>query len=119
MGLEQARIRQDARYALDTEHTAPPRAAVDDLELEPTQRVGDDESLGRRESADLAGPTAEEAPPTALGVRSRACRRTGVTMPELAEPSEEPVTPGRALQAIDLIGPEWDEDAGGHWVSLR
>ena len=102
---------------MDTEHPAPPRAAVDDLELEPTPCVGDDEGLGPRESADLVGPTAEEAPPTALGLRP--CRRSGVTMPELAEPSEEPVTPGRALQAIDLIGPEWDEDAGGHWVSLR
>ena len=72
MGLEQAPIRQDARYALDTENTASPRAAVDDLELEPTQRVGDDEGLGRRESRDLAGRAAEEAPPTALSVWRRA-----------------------------------------------
>ena len=87
------------------------------MELERTQRVGDDEGLGRGESADLAGPSVEEAPPTALGLRP--CRRGGVTMPELAEPSDKPVAPRRALQAIDLMGPEWDEDAGDHGLSLR
>ena len=102
---------------LDAEYTASPRAAVDDLELEPTRHVGDDEGLGRCQSAELAGSTIEEAPPTALGLRP--CRRGGVTMPELAEPSDKPVAPRRALQAIDLMGPEWDEDAGGHGLSLR
>ena len=58
---------------LDVEnHTAPPRAAVDDLELELARRVGDNEGLGRRESRDLAGRAAEEAPPTALSVWRRA-----------------------------------------------
>ena len=117
MGLERTRIWQDAEYALDAEHTAPSRAAVGGLELEPTRRVGDDEGLGRRESADLAGSTVEEAP--ALGMRRRLCRRGGVTVPEVAEPSEHPVAPGRALQAIDLMGPKWDEDGGRHGLSLE
>jgi hypothetical protein len=43
-------------------------AAVDDLELEPTHGVGDDQGAGCRESAELAGPTAEEALQAALGV---------------------------------------------------
>ena len=102
---------------MDVESTTPSWAAVGDLELEPTRRVGADEGLGHGESADLVGPTAEEAPPTALGLRP--CRRSGVTMPELAEPSDKPVAPRRALQAIDLMGPEWDEGAGGHGLSLR
>ena len=105
--------------ALDAAHTASPRAAVDDLELESARRVADDEGLGRHQSADLAGPTVEEAPPTALGGRRQPRRHGGVAMPELAEPSEKPVAPGRALQAIDLMRPEWDEDAGGHGVSLK
>jgi hypothetical protein len=54
---------QDAPYPLDAEHTTPSRAAVDDLELEPTRRLGDDQGLGRRESTELASPAIEEAPP--------------------------------------------------------
>ena len=95
---------------------APPRAVVDNLELEPARHVSDDEGPRCRESADLAGSIVEGAP--ALGMRHRPCRR-GVTVPEVAEPSEHPVAPGRALQAIDLMGPEWDEDAGSHGCLLN
>ena len=105
--------------ALDAAHTASPRAAVDGLGLEPARRVAADAGLGRHESADLAGPSVEEAPSAALGGRRQPRRHSGVAMPELAEPSEKPVAPGRALQAIDLMRSEWDEDAGGHGVSLK
>jgi hypothetical protein len=53
-------------HALDAAKPTPPRAAVDDLELEPTACFGDDESLGGRESADLADLAIEEAAPAAL-----------------------------------------------------
>jgi hypothetical protein len=117
--LHELGIWQDVRDAWDAANPAPSRAAVDDLELEPTRCVGHDEGLEHRESAGLAVLTSEEAPPPALGLRRRPCRRGGVTVPEVAEPSEKPVAPERALQAVDLIGPEWDEGAGTHGLSLE
>lgn len=39
-------------------------------------------------------------------------------MQQLAEPGNEAVTPVRALEPIHLMRPEWDEDAGGHWICL-
>ena len=104
--------------ALDTQNTAPSRAAIDDLELEPARCVRDDEGVGRRQSADVVSRAAEEAPPTALGPLPRAWR-SGVTMPEVAEPSHKPVAPGRALQSIHLVGSEWDENVRAHWYLLQ
>ena len=107
-------------YALDAENAAPSRAAVDDLELEPARCVGDHEGVGPRGQADLAGAAAEEAaPPSALGPRRQPCRHGCAAVPELAEASQEPVAPRRALQAIDLIRPDGDEDAGTHEFCLN
>ena len=39
-------------------------------------------------------------------------------MPELAEPGQEPAPPARPVEAVDLVGPERDEDAGGHRLVL-
>jgi hypothetical protein len=104
--------------ALDTQNAAPSWAAIDDLDLEPARSVGDDAGVGRRQSADLVSRAAEEAPPTALGPLPRAWR-SGVTMPEVAEPSHKPVAAGRALQPINLVGSEWDENVRAHWCLLQ
>jgi hypothetical protein len=105
-------------YALDTQDPAPPPAAVDDVELEPAPRVGDDPGLGRGQSADLVGRAAQEASPEALAAR-RPAWRSGATMPQLAEPSDKPVAPVWALQPIHLVGPEWDEKVGAHGLLLE
>jgi hypothetical protein len=77
---------------------APRRAAIDDLELEPTRRVGDDEGLACRHSPELASLTIEEAPPTALarGVSHPVC--AGPPRTAWAPPGGKRRPPRRSLR---------------------
>ena len=62
MDVERPRDLAGCQYALDTTHPTPPRAAFDDLDLEPAACVRDDQGVGCREPADLARPAGQEAP---------------------------------------------------------
>ena len=48
MDVERPRDLAGCQYALDTTHPTPPRAAFDDLDLEPAACVRDDQGVGRR-----------------------------------------------------------------------
>jgi hypothetical protein len=62
---------QDVPDALDAQNPAAASAAIDNLELEPTRRVGDDEGLGDGGSTELARPASEATAQAALGCAVR------------------------------------------------